>query len=1258
MNEYYLHSKKSNFTKILKKNIMRKVTYLLLILNVLLFNNLASAQNILYGIDAKNIIPGAEMVIINKGNAIPAYFKFAKGSEVLFENIDYLIHKVLKINANYEIKLLNNNKDQLGNNHYRYILTYNNYHINDAEFIVHVNNGKIYSVNGNLYRNIVISNNILLTENNALQGLLNKINSQKYKWQMPEEEKLLQKETKDPLATYYPKGEIILFKDKTTQQYIYTYRFNVYSDKPLKRAFYYVNASTGTVVFENNLIHNGNTNGIANTRYSGTQAIVTDSTNPISYRLRETTRGQGIETYNMQTGTNYGNAVDFIDSNNIWNNINSAKDEVATDAHWGAEKTWDYFWYRYERNSIDNLGFKIKSYVHFNANYDNAFWDGERMTYGDGNGTTWQPLVALDICAHEITHGLTTFSANLDYQDESGALNESFSDIFGTTVEFYSKPLAANWLMGEDIGSPIRSMSNPNAYNQPDTYFGTNWYTGTGDNGGVHINSGVLNFWFYLLSIGGNGTNDISQTYNVKGVGIDTAGAIAFRLLTVYLTNTSQYADARNFAIIAAADLYGNCSQPVQSVTNAFQAVGIGNAYTPGVQSDFIADNVIFCQAPANVTFVNQSNNGVNYYWNFGDGTTSTLINPEHIYNNYGTYNVKLVADGGICGIDTVIKQQYISVLSTNPCIITMPQTGSISTAACSGIIYDNGGGINNYSDNTDVTTIISPNGATSLTLTFTSFDFEIGYDYLYVYDGNSTSATLIGQYSGTALPNGGTIVSTTGSITLRQTSDEAETRQGFAVNWQCSYPPIAPDCNFNISDTNSCIGVISFTDISTNGPNNWFWDFGDGSTSNYQHPIHNYFNNGIYTVKLITTNTYGVDSIIKTNLVTINKPNDPIIPNDTANCGATSYTFHVNGNGIINWYNSPTATIPIDTGLVFNTPILNNSTTYFVESQVNGASIYGAKTDNTGGGGYYTNTTSHYLVFDCYEQSLLKSVKVYSNSTVSRTFQLQNSLGIVIATKTFDTIPIGASRVTLDFDIPAQNNLRLVGSESPYLFRNSTGISYPYYAGSNIVVKYSSNTQNPTASYYYFYDWEVQSKCFSNRLPLNAYINTTNPVPSFTYNNNNSLDVNFTNTTTQGNTFLWNFGDGTTSTDINPSHIYDNYGAYNVKLIAYNACGVDSILNNINVVLSVKENNLLNNLNIYPNPTNSILYVQIPTLNTEKLQLQIFNITGQIVWSDVYELQNELFNTSIDINKFSKGIYYIRVQQKNEFAVKKIIKL
>jgi Zn-dependent metalloprotease len=231
------------------------------------------------------------------------------------------------------------------------------------------------------------------------------------------------------------------------------------------------------------------------------------------------------------------------------------------------------------------------------------------MTYGDGNGGTMRIFTALDVCGHEITHGVTENSAGLNYSYESGALNESFSDIFGTSIENFARPSNWNWKIGEDItssGYGLRSMSNPNNYGNPDTYMGQYWSTGASDNGGVHTNSSVGNFWYYLLVNGGSGTNDISNTYSVQGLGFTVASKIAYRALTVYFTPYTDYAAARAGCVQAAKDLYGDCSNEMVQTMNAWHAVGVGQKMSAtSVLPNFTAKGLNFCSVPATVTFSN-----------------------------------------------------------------------------------------------------------------------------------------------------------------------------------------------------------------------------------------------------------------------------------------------------------------------------------------------------------------------------------------------------------------------------------------------------------------------------------------------------------------------------------------------------------------------------------------------------------------------------------------------------------------------------
>jgi Zn-dependent metalloprotease len=298
------------------------------------------------------------------------------------------------------------------------------------------------------------------------------------------------------------------------------------------------------------------------------EAIIVDG----NYRLRESGRGGGIATFDAGGTFVLWRSTDFVDNDSIFTDPN---DQAGVSTHWAAEATYDYFLDKHGRNSYDDAGGRIISYVHYGEDFLNAQWTGSHMQFGDGNELNdYRPLVNIDVIAHEFTHGVTQYTASLIYQDQYGALNESFSDIFGEHVENYLLDGVNDWLMGDEVGT-IRSFINPNTYGQPDTYLGSMWYTGTADYGGVHINSGVQNFWFYLLSVGGTGVNDHGDEYSVTAIGMEEAAQIAYRNLTVYLMPTSEYEDARGGSLNAAVDLFGVNSPQFNSVQDAWNAVGV-----------------------------------------------------------------------------------------------------------------------------------------------------------------------------------------------------------------------------------------------------------------------------------------------------------------------------------------------------------------------------------------------------------------------------------------------------------------------------------------------------------------------------------------------------------------------------------------------------------------------------------------------------------------------------------------------------------
>jgi len=1225
---------------------MSKSLFLIFILQIGLLG--ASHAQSFYGKQAQSYIANAQEVHLNEKSQQIDYIAFVKGQEIPAQQFNEWLHKNFKLSESTGLLEINRITDQSDASHIRYKLTVEDAQIHDGMIVVHLRNNLIYAINGIIQNEADRNYQIMLSETQALQFALNHVNASLYKWQIEAEEAQLKTIESNPMASYYPKATKVIIRDKENQQYHLSYRFNIYAQQPLSRSEVFVDAQNGSIIYQNNLIQHTDSAGIAATKYSGQKNIISDYYNS-SFRLRETGRGLGIETYNLNNSTNYGSAFDFTDADNFWNNINTSQDEIATDAHWGMEMTYDFYFQNFNRNSIDGNGLKLISYVHYDLNYANAFWDGQVMTFGDGNGSML-PLVALDIVGHEITHGLTTYTAHLDYQDESGAMNEAYSDIFGTSIEFFAKPSVANWLMGENIGNAFRSMSNPNSYGDPDTYLGQNYYIGTADNGGVHTNCGVLSHCYYLLSEGGSGINDLNNSYSVNGLGIDTAAAIAFRALTVYLTNSSQHIDARFYWLKSATDLYGACSPAVQSVANAFYAVGIGNSgYIAGVQADFNSPITEFCEPPATISFQNLSNNGGSFIWDFGDGLSSTIYNPTHTYTSFGTFAVSLIANGGGCGQDTIIKNAYISISTNNPCIVYMPPSGSQTKTACQGTLYDSGGP-NNYADNTSVSTTIAPVGASSVVLTFSQFDFETGYDYLKIYDGPSTSSTLIGIYDGTNLPNGGTITANSGSVTLLQETDMGLTKAGFVASWQCNFTAVPPVCNFAVNDTANCSGEMKFTDLSLNGPTSWLWSFGDGVTSNLQNPIHNYSQSGLYSVSLISSNAFGFNQLMKTDYVLVNKPSDPLVVS-RAKCNGGVFTFNVSGAGDYLWYDSQNATTALDTGNSFTTPNLILSTSYWVQRFTNQpVNTVGKNAVNTGGS---VLNYEHYLEFDVFVPAILKQVKAYASNAGSRVIKLVNSNGILIDSRTVNVVA-GWNTLSLDFDLPVANGLRLVGEN---LYRHNSGVNFPYTLNGILSITKSSANTNPTDYYYYFYEWEIQEKpCFSNRVQVIAFVNSVAPDADFTFQNNDP-SILFSDYSLNPGLSTWSFGDQTSTQQLNPQHTYLQNGTYQVQLMVDNGCGVDSITKSltINAATGVEFiHNQLGKVNIFPNPSDGHFQINIEEASHFE-NLEIINALGMIVYQEKINSKAEIIE--VDASSFAAGIYFVRLSNASNTANFKIIK-
>lgn len=569
---------------------------------------------------------------------VPTFLRFRKPAEVSPQTLPEWTHKQLNLRTEDGLSLQRQSPDPKGGTQYRFQQTYKGVPVEGGFFQLHTLSRTATSLHGDFFAKLNLSVSPLISRETAVRTALQAISGN--------------------LRTR-PNGQLVIANDGqhfAPDDFRLLWKFDLETLHPLQHSWVYVDAQTGILFQEIDQILHVDAPGTANTRYSGTQSITADYTGS-TYRLRETGRGQGIETFDLNQTVNFWSAVDLTDANNVWNNVNAQQDEVATDAHWGAEMAYDYLQQKFGRNSIDGMGYRLQSYVHYDVGFNNAVWDGSRMIFGDGDGdgTNYRPLVCLDAVGHELAHGLTQYTSGLDTRNEAGALNEAFSDIFAVALDFYTRPAVANWTIADEAhitGSGFRNLANPNAPNHPDTYQGTHWDTTLSN---IHTNSTVAGHWFYRMAMGGSGTNDLGNPFLVNGIGVDKAAQIAYRTNTVYLSTFSDFADARFYSIQAAIDLFGACSPEVFACADAWYAVGVGTPYTGTVTAAFSALANDYCQAPAKVRFYNNSLNAGSFVWDFGDGTTSTQRDPVHTYTTYGDFTVTLIAEGGACGNDTLV---------------------------------------------------------------------------------------------------------------------------------------------------------------------------------------------------------------------------------------------------------------------------------------------------------------------------------------------------------------------------------------------------------------------------------------------------------------------------------------------------------------------------------------------------------------------------------------------------------------------------
>ncbi|MES2565982.1 MAG: PKD domain-containing protein [Bacteroidota bacterium] len=908
---------------------MKQIAFYLL-LALTLFSSLNSqSQKILKGIDAEMLVSGSEQVIINEKNNSLSFVVMKSGS-FIEENshLNWLSSTVLKQNSDYQFVLYKKEKDNLGFTHYRYKQYYKGIKVEHGVYYVHAKDGKVTSANGEFYSNINKSLSSVFPEvnlNTALNKAKSLFNSSK--------------------ITDHTKSNDLIILSRSNASFL-CYRFELSTNNPLKHSDVYVDAQTNKIILEINKIHTADVPGTLTTNYSGTKSVTIDQVGSSQYRLQQSAKN--IYTKNCNNSSSIGWETDFTNSSATWSATTPVNKSVF-DLYYGLEKSYDYYNSKFSRVSYDGFGSQIQGIAHYDYEFNNAFWDGTYMVFGDGDGSSYNPFSCTDIVGHELTHAVTESSAGLVYMDESGGLNESFSDIFGVAIDFYANPTTANFLEGEQCSvtnTPFRNMISPKTTYQPDTYMGQYWeYDGGIDNGGVHTNSQVQNHWFYLLCQGGTGINDNSVAYNISAIGISNAEKIAYRNLTNYLTPNSTYDDARIYAIQSAIDLFGACSNNVTQCANAWYAVGVGSSlYTNAVVSQFSSNNNYSCSVPAVISFFNNSLNSSSYTWHFGDGGTSTSANPSHTYTSTGNFNVKLISIGtSSCNTtDSITKTNFVTVtnvgMPTSACTpsqgnssssygITKVEFGSISKTSA-----DASEGYKSFVCSNQASLVAGNPYLLKITTPGSYEKVSVWIDYN--NDGilNQTNELILNStntlgtiYTHTLVVQTPTNVTLNTPLRLRVTDDYTTISGSCATHYygqtedytvRFNASTVKPVTNF-YSNKNSTTAntTINFYDSTLNAPTNYRWEFqgGSPSTSVAKNPSVLYPAIGTYSVKLVATNSFGADSITKIAYIKVLSVFN--LCAGTNSTSTTSGTLYDSGGPSSGYYNNENCQFLINPG-------------------------------------------------------------------------------------------------------------------------------------------------------------------------------------------------------------------------------------------------------------------------------------------------------------------------------------------------------
>jgi PKD repeat protein len=751
------------------------------------------------------------------------------------------------------------------------------------------------------------------------------------------------------------------------------------------------------------------------------------------------------------------------------------------------------------------------------------------------------------------------------------------------------------------------------------------------------------------------------------------------------------------------------------AVYSGFAATWSCTVITTPPVANFTATPTSTCNGVVNFTNTT-TNYPVSYLWNFGDpgsgsANTSTLLNPAHTFSTPGNYSVTLTATNAN-GSHTVTKTNYISYdPNALACrFVNMPITGTATSTFCSGTLYDDGGPSANYSYNTNGKVVIAPAGAQSVTLTFTQFNTEFGYDVLSIYDGPTTASPLIGTYSGSTLPNGGLpIVSTTGALTLTFSSNGVGNYSGYVANWNCTVITTPPVPDFTATPTTTCNGVVNFTNGTTNFPTSYSWNFGDpvsgsANTSTLQHPSHTYSIPGIYTVTLTATNANGPNTITKTNYInydpnalicrTITMPTSTSVTSNFCSGvlyddGGQTGNYSNNANGTVVIAPTGAAAVALtftqfvtETGLdrvfIYDGPTAASPLigTYSGSSLPNG----GLPITSTGGAltiRFTSNSSTVYSGFAANWNCVINTTPPVPDFTGAPTTTCN---GLVNFTNTTTNYP---TSYMWNFGDPGSGTANTSTLQHPAHTFSGPGtytvtLTAANANGSSTVTKSSYITYDPNALACRTITMPVSgivtaATCtgmlYDDGGPAGNYANNANSTVVIAPAGAQNVAITFTQFLTESGYDIMYIYDGSSTTSpligVYSGSALPNGGlpitsTGNALTIRFGSDGAANYSGfeaswACNTGVGIKENLNVVPFDVYPNPSAGVVNLKLNRNGSDDYQLEVTNVLGEVLLKQAVALTNQKEH-SLDLSRLAKGVYFIRIQNGKTSGIRKVV--